>query len=71
MRAAVGDKFVLDELLKSRSELGGEQSGHIIFPEHSLVGDGIMTALFLLRAMQTSGKRLSELTAGFVNILRS
>jgi phosphoglucosamine mutase len=66
VRAAVGDKFVLDELLKTGSELGGEQSGHIIVPEQSLVGDGIMTALFTLRAIKTSGKKLSELTAGFV-----
>ena len=66
VRAAVGDKYVLDELLKTGAELGGEQSGHIIVPKLSLVGDGIMTALFLLRAMQASGKKLSELTAGFV-----
>ena len=66
VRAAVGDKYVLEELLKTGSKLGGEQSGHIIVPEQSLVGDGIMTALFLLRAMRTSGKKLSELTAGFV-----
>jgi phosphoglucosamine mutase len=66
VRAAVGDKYVLEELLKTGSDLGGEQSGHIIVPSQSLVGDGIMTALFVLRAMRMSGKKLSELTAGFV-----
>ena len=51
LRANVGDKYVLDELLKTGSEIGGEQSGHIIFPEISLVGDGMMTALLVLRAI--------------------
>jgi len=63
LRAAVGDKFVLEELLKTKSEIGGEQSGHIIFPERSLVGDGMMTALLLLRALGT--RSLSEACAGF------
>ncbi len=43
VRTPVGDKYVLDELLRSAAEIGGEQSGHIIFPHDSLVGDGIMT----------------------------
>ncbi|MDQ3749132.1 MAG: phosphoglucosamine mutase, partial [Acidobacteriota bacterium] len=66
LRTAVGDKYVLQELLKTDSAVGGEQSGHIIFPFHSLVGDGMFTTLFLLEAMRESGKSLSELTAGFV-----
>lgn len=66
LRANVGDKYVLDELLKTDSEIGGEQSGHIIFPEVSLVGDGMMTALLLLWAVQERGVTLSEATAGFV-----
>ncbi|HMJ09669.1 MAG TPA: phosphoglucosamine mutase [Pyrinomonadaceae bacterium] len=66
VRAAVGDKFVLDELLRTGSELGGEQSGHIILTEQSLVGDGIMTALLLIKALSENGRALSELTAGFV-----
>jgi phosphoglucosamine mutase len=66
LRTAVGDKYVLKELLKTNASIGGEQSGHIIFPFRSLVGDGMLTMLFLLEAMSESGKTLSELTAGFV-----
>jgi phosphoglucosamine mutase len=66
VRTAVGDKYVLEELLKSSASIGGEQSGHIIFPFRSLVGDGMLTMLFLLEAMRETGKTLSELTAGFV-----
>ncbi|MBC7798435.1 MAG: phosphoglucosamine mutase, partial [Pyrinomonadaceae bacterium] len=65
VRAKVGDKYVLEELLKTKSTLGGEQSGHIIFPDKSLVGDGIFTALSLLEAMQTNKSSLAELTNGF------
>jgi phosphoglucosamine mutase len=65
VRTAVGDKYVLDELLKSGSDLGGEQSGHVIFPRQSLVGDGMMTALFVLNAIRAAGKPLSVMTDGF------
>ncbi|CAN5402954.1 phosphoglucosamine mutase [soil metagenome] len=65
LRTAVGDKFVLQELLNTNSSIGGEQSGHIIFPNKSLVGDGMMTTLFLLEAMRENNKTLSELTQGF------
>jgi phosphoglucosamine mutase len=65
VRTAVGDKYVLDELLKTGSELGGEQSGHVIFPEESLVGDGMMTTLFMLQAIRARAKPFSEMTAGF------
>ncbi len=65
VRASVGDKYVLEELLKTGSEIGGEQSGHIIFPEKSLVGDGMMTALLLLKAIMERGLPFSEMTAGF------
>ncbi|MGI9107514.1 MAG: phosphoglucosamine mutase [Pyrinomonadaceae bacterium] len=64
-RVDVGDKYVLEELLRTNATLGGEQSGHIIFPRVSLAGDGMMTTLFLLRAMQESGESLAELNAGF------
>lgn len=64
-RAAVGDKYVLEELLKTGAALGGEQSGHIIFPFYSLVGDGMLTTLFLLKALKESEKTLDEMTAGF------
>jgi phosphoglucosamine mutase len=66
MRTDVGDKYVLDELLRSKTALGGEQSGHIIFPHVSLAGDGMITALNLLRVMKDEGKSLAELTRGFV-----
>ena len=65
VRTAVGDKYVLDELLRLKASLGGEQSGHIILPELSLAGDGMITALCLLRALRESGKSLAEMTAGF------
>lgn len=64
-RTAVGDKYVLEELLKTNSDIGGEQSGHIIFPFRSLVGDGMLTTLFLLETLFEKQKTLSEMTAGF------
>ncbi len=65
VRTDVGDKYVLEELTRSGASLGGEQSGHIIFPRLSLAGDGMITALCLLRAMVEEGKSLETLTAGF------
>ncbi|CAN5631827.1 phosphoglucosamine mutase [soil metagenome] len=65
IRTAVGDKYVLDELIKTRSELGGEQSGHVIFPKESLVGDGMMTALFMLEAINAKARPFSEMVKGF------
>ena len=65
VRTDVGDKYVLDELLRLGASLGGEQSGHIIMPELSLAGDGMITALCLLRALRESEKMLSQATAGF------
>lgn len=64
-RTDVGDKYVLEELLRSKASLGGEQSGHIIFPKISLAGDGMITALALMRVMRSSEKSLAELTRGF------
>ena len=65
VRTDVGDKYVLEELIRSGAAIGGEQSGHIIFPRLSLAGDGMMTSLFLLRVMRDEKKSLAELTAGF------
>jgi phosphoglucosamine mutase len=65
VRTDVGDKYVLEELLRLGASLGGEQSGHIIFPQLSLAGDGMLTALCLLRALEEQGKSLAEMTAGF------
>lgn len=64
-RTDVGDKYVLDELLRTKAVLGGEQSGHIIFPKISLAGDGMITAIKLLRVMNDEGKSLTALTEGF------
>jgi phosphoglucosamine mutase len=65
VRANVGDKYVLDELLKLKGSLGGEQSGHIIMPGLSLAGDGMLTALCLLRALAEKQQPLSEATSAF------
>jgi phosphoglucosamine mutase len=65
VRTDVGDKYVLDELLRLGASLGGEQSGHIIMPVVSLAGDGMITALFLLRALREADKPLTQVTAGF------
>jgi len=65
VRTDVGDKYVLETLLQLGASLGGEQSGHIILPELSLAGDGMITALCLLRALRESRKTLAEMTAGF------
>ena len=65
VRTAVGDKYVLEQLLRLGASLGGEQSGHIIMPDLSLAGDGMLTTLCLLRALRESRQSLSEITAGF------
>lgn len=65
LRTDVGDKYVLEELLRTGSSLGGEQSGHIIFPRLNLAGDGMLTTLNLLRAVVESGRALAELSEGF------
>ena len=61
LRTAVGDRYVVEAMRKHGAILGGEQSGHIIFMEHSTTGDGILAALQLLRIMRERGKSLSEL----------
>lgn len=63
VRTAVGDRYVLEEMLANRYMLGGEQSGHIVFLDHHTTGDGIVTALQVLATMQRCGKPLSELKA--------
>jgi phosphoglucosamine mutase len=64
-RTAVGDKYVLDELLKVGGSLGGEQSGHIIFPEISLAGDGMITALEVLRVIAEQNMGLGALADAY------
>ncbi len=64
-RTPVGDKYVLEELINSGSLIGGEQSGHIIFPSISLAGDGIITALQLLGVITSQKQSLSTLSQAF------
>ncbi len=62
LRANVGDKYVLEEMLKTGATLGGEQSGHILFRDgDATTGDGLLTALRLMEVMARSGKSLAEL----------
>jgi phosphoglucosamine mutase len=61
VRCPVGDKYVMEEMLKRGLPLGGEQSGHIIFSEHLYTGDGIATALQVLKTMEETGRRLADL----------
>ncbi|MCU0808097.1 MAG: phosphoglucosamine mutase [Candidatus Contendobacter sp.] len=61
--AKVGDRYVLEDMQRLGSVLGGEDSGHLIFLDHHTTGDGILTAIQLLAAMVKSGKPLSELAA--------
>jgi phosphoglucosamine mutase len=63
LRAAVGDKYVLEQMIATGAALGGEQSGHIIFSGRSTTGDGLLTALLLLDVVHRSGKSLAELVA--------
>ncbi|MBN2507612.1 MAG: phosphoglucosamine mutase [Verrucomicrobia bacterium] len=64
-RTPVGDKHVIDEMLRHGYTLGGEQSGHVIFGEHSTTGDGLVAALQMLRIMRTRGKPLSQLVGAW------
>ena len=61
LRTPVGDRHVIDEMLRGGFNLGGEQSGHLIFGDHSTTGDGIVAALQILRIMQAKGVPLSQL----------
>lgn len=61
VRTKVGDRYVIEEMMKQNLNLGGEQSGHIIFRDFTTTGDGIISALQILRIMHTSGQQLSEL----------
>ena len=67
LRAPVGDKYVLEEMRNSGASLGGEQSGHILFPAKATTGDGLLTALLVLDVVHRSGKTLGELIADLKN----
>jgi len=66
VRCPVGDKHVMEEMIKRGLSLGGEQSGHIIFSDHLFTGDGIVTALSVLRVMADTGRELSDLASELV-----
>lgn len=65
VRTPVGDKYVLEEMIRREAPLGGEQSGHVIFREWATTGDGLLTALRVFEVMQATGKSLDELTADY------
>lgn len=67
VKTKVGDRYVIEEMVKEGYVLGGEQSGHIIFLEHSTTGDGMLSALQLINVMKETGKRASELN----NLMKS
>ncbi|WP_407445072.1 phosphoglucosamine mutase [Rhodococcus sp. (in: high G+C Gram-positive bacteria)] len=59
----VGDRYVLEELRRGGFSLGGEQSGHIVLPAHGTTGDGVLTGLWLMERISTTGRSLSELAS--------
>lgn len=63
VRTPVGDKYILEGMLVSGALLGGEKSGHVIVREHTTSGDGIVTALEVLRVMSRSGRSLADLAS--------
>ena len=63
VQTKVGDRYVLEEMLKNGYNLGGEQSGHVILLDYNPTGDGILTSLMLIQAILESGKKASELGA--------
>jgi phosphoglucosamine mutase len=67
VRAAVGDRAVLEEMVRQGCQIGGEQSGHTIFSDYSTTGDGILSALMVLSVMCRKQKSLSELASVFVS----
>ncbi len=64
LRTPVGDKYVLEEMVRMGAVLGGEQSGHVIFRQYATTGDGLLTALRILKISRDTGATLDELTAG-------
>jgi phosphoglucosamine mutase len=64
VRTPVGDKYVMEEMLKNGYAIGGEQSGHVILSEHLWTGDGMATALAVLRVMARTGRDLADLASG-------
>lgn len=67
VRTPVGDKYVMEEMLAKGIALGGEQSGHVIFSEYLFTGDGLCSALNVLKAVAASGRTLADLADDLVN----
>lgn len=67
VRCAVGDKYVMEEMMARRLSLGGEQSGHVIFSDYLFTGDGLCTALNVLRTVALTGRTLADLAADLVS----
>jgi phosphoglucosamine mutase len=67
VRCAVGDKYVMEAMLARDLSLGGEQSGHVIFSDYLFTGDGLCTALNVLRTVAVSGRSLSSLASDLTN----
>lgn len=65
LRTGVGDRYVLEAMSNGKHTIGGEQSGHVIFADQQVTGDGLLTAVNLLNALQASGKSVSDLLAEF------
>jgi phosphoglucosamine mutase len=65
IRTGVGDKYVLEEMLRTDLPLGGEQSGHVIFREFATTGDGLLTALRIIEQAEETGRCLDDLTSDF------
>ncbi|MFC6463961.1 phosphoglucosamine mutase [Marinilactibacillus sp. GCM10026970] len=61
VKTQVGDRYVVEEMLKNGYNLGGEQSGHVVFLDYHTTGDGLLTGVQLLNVMKQTGKKLSEL----------
>jgi phosphoglucosamine mutase len=64
IQTPVGDKYVFEEMQKNEYYIGGEQSGHILFLENAVTGDGLLTALKLLEILKNTGKTIQELSEG-------
>jgi len=67
VRCAVGDKYVMEEMMARGLSLGGEQSGHVIFSDYLFTGDGLCTALNVIRTVALTGRSLAELSSDLVS----
>ena len=68
VRTSVGDRYVVEAMRTGGFNLGGEHSGHVVLLDHNTTGDGLLTALQVLAIMRRSGRKLSELVAGFERV---